>query len=402
MSEKKTKFSIIRELDSIARELQRQGKPVINLTMGQNELISPNLLLERIYNQLQGKPLKYETTEGSPEARDAVIEFYNSFYKIDLGVHNKNVILTDGAFGALRDIILSIFREGDIFLIDRFSFRYPAKIFEILNLKVRIFEIKSSPETFFIPSVDEVNEMVQDLKKKYPTKRIIYYTHWGFNPTGVCRKERGLKNLVSLVDDEKNLYLLNDIVYHLIKHNDFGVPFASYFSSEGLRIFDIDSLSKPLGMMGFRGGLILSRDEGYLQKAKLIQQFTIVCPNTFSVVAWYEFSKNFKDYMPIINELNDTLYENKLLVDEKLRKIGCKSLSKPEIGLYSFIDCTPFAPASELSISLLKKANVAVVPGTAFTSESDKIGEKYIRLVVSFPKDLIDEATTRILNVLGD
>ncbi len=404
MNEKKVnpKFSIIRELDSLARELQRQGKPVINLTMGQNELVSPDLLLERIYKVLKGSPLKYEITEGSPEARHEVINFYNSYYNINLDMTEKNIMLTDGAFGALRDVILSLFREGDIFLIDRFSFRYPLKIFEILNLKAHIFEINSSPENLFVPTIDEINELIQDLKQKYPNKKIIYYTHWGFNPTGVCRKDRSLKALVDLVDDESSLYLLNDIVYHLIKHYDFGIPFASYYSNEGLRIFDIDSLSKPLGMMGFRGGLILTRDVKQLQKAKLIQQFTIVCPNNFSVAAWYEFSKNFKDYLPTIEKLNSTLYENKLLVDKMLRRIGCKSLSKPEIGLYSFVDCSPFAPTSELAITLLKKANVAVVPGTAFTSTNDEIGDKYIRLVVSFPKELIEEAAIRILDALGD
>ena len=395
-------LSLIRELDAMAQEIARKGKDIINLSIGQNELYDPHRLLEAVVNRIGHEPLRYELTLGSPETRENIANFYNRFYSLKTPLTSQNIIVTDGGFGGIRNAIVSIARDGDILLIDRFSFRYILQISDIFDKKLRKIVLKTSPDEQFIPKNGYLNETISDLKKKYPDKRIIYYTHWGFNPTGLCRKGKNLKDLVEIIEDNK-AFLINDIVYHLLSHDDYGVPLASDYASEGTGIVDIDSLAKPLSLMGARAGALITRDLDLIKAAKIVQQYTVVAPNTFAARLWDEVTTNFDSYYPDIQEINKLLYRNKVLIRDELKNnehIGL--FGNPEIGIYAFLELKNSVNATDFAKKLIEQVGVVVVPGVAFAEPNDSMAEKYLRMVVSHKTSVIKEAIERILSVMED
>jgi len=394
--------SLIRELDAMAQEIARKGKDIINLSIGQNELYDPHRLLEAVVNRIGHEPLRYELTLGSPETRENIANFYNRFYSLKTPLTSQNIIVTDGGFGGIRNAIVSIARDGDILLIDRFSFRYILQISDIFDKKLRKIVLKTSPDEQFIPKNGYLNEKISDLKKKYPDKRIIYYTHWGFNPTGLCRKGKNLKDLVEIIEDNK-AFLINDIVYHLLSHDDYGVPLASDYASEGTGIVDIDSLAKPLSLMGARAGALITRDLDLIKAAKIVQQYTVVAPNTFAARLWDEVTTNFDSYYPDIQEINKLLYRNKVLIRDELKNNDHIGLfGNPEIGIYAFLELKNSVNATDFAKKLIEQVGVVVVPGVAFAEPNDSMAEKYLRMVVSHKTSVIKEAIERILSVMED
>ncbi len=394
--------SLIRELDAMAQEIARKGKDIINLSIGQNELYDPHRLLEAVVNRIGHEPLRYELTLGSPETRENIANFYNRFYSLKTPLTSQNIIVTDGGFGGIRNAIVSIARDGDILLIDRFSFRYILQISDIFDKKLRKIVLKTGPDEQFIPKNGYLNETISDLKKKYPDKRIIYYTHWGFNPTGLCRKGKNLKDLVEIIEDNK-AFLINDIVYHLLSHDVYGVPLASDYASEGTGIVDIDSLAKPLSLMGARAGALITRDSDLIKAAKIVQQYTVVAPNTFAARLWDEVTTNFDSYYPDIQEINKLLYRNKVLIRDELKnneRIGL--FGNPEIGIYAFLELKNSVNATDFAKKLIEQVGVVVVPGVAFAEPNDSMAEKYLRMVVSHKTSVIKEAIERILSVMED
>ena len=394
--------SLIRELDAMAQEIARKGRNIINLSIGQNELYDPYRLLIAVINRINHEPLRYELTLGSPETRTNIAEFYNRIYSLKAPLTQENIIVTDGGFGGIRDAIISLARDGDILLIDRFSFRYILQISDIFNKKLRKVVLGTSPEEHFIPSNEYLNEVIGNLREKYPDKRIIYYTHWGFNPTGLCRKEKNLKSLVEIIEDN-NAYLINDIVYHLLAHENYGVPLASVHASNGVGIVDIDSLAKPLSLMGARAGALITRDMELIKAAKIVQQYTVVAPNTFAARLWDEVTTNFDKYYPDIQEINKLLYRNKNLIRDMLKSNDRISLfGEPEIGIYAFLELKYPVKATDFAKQLIEQAGVVLVPGVAFSEPNDTIAEKYMRMVVSHETTIINDAIERIVSVLED
>ena len=394
--------SLIRELDAMAQEIARKGKNIINLSIGQNELYDPHKLLEAVIKRIGHNPLRYELTMGAPETRENIANFYNSFYSLKNPLAAQNIIVTDGGFGGIRDTIISIAREGDIILIDRFSFRYILQISDIFNKKLRRVVLETSPEEQFIPKNGYLNEVIGKLRKKYPDKRIIYYTHWGFNPLGLCRKGENLKALVEIIEDNK-AYLINDMVYHLLSHENYGIPLATEYTSNGNGIVDIDSLAKPLSLMGARAGALITRDLDLIKAAKIVQQYTVVGPNTFASRLWDEVITNFNIYYPDIQEINKLLYRNKVFIRDKLKDNGhIRLFGNPEIGIYAFLELRKSVNATDFAKYLIEKSGVVIVPGVAFAEPNDMIAEKYLRMVVSYKTPVIREAIERILSAVEE
>jgi len=72
-----------------------------------------------------------------------------------------------------------------------------------------------------------------------PDKNIVYYTQFGFNPTGCFRKSSELKVLVEGIEENPRLFLVNDIAYHLIRWEIKDIPLATYFASPEMELLTL-------------------------------------------------------------------------------------------------------------------------------------------------------------------
>ncbi|MHA1615932.1 MAG: pyridoxal phosphate-dependent aminotransferase [Candidatus Njordarchaeales archaeon] len=401
-------YSIIRQIAEKVLDINRKAKSekekVIDLTMGQNFLGNPRILFEAIKwlnNKDFNAPILYEPSVGSIDARESVAKnFYSFFYRFSSDEFSAdNVMLTDGAFGAVRNALGAIMDPGDILVVDRLTFRYFIQALMVmgrLSSLENVFTLPADEDSGFIPKIDTAIEFLLDLKKRYSDRKIVYYTQFGFNPTGCFRTQKELKELVEFIEEEKNLFLINDIAYHLIRWNNLDIPLASYFADEDAGIVDADSLSKPFSLMGARVGVLITRNKELYRYAALVQQYSIVSPSKFCVDIWRAASH--PEVLPKIREYLQKLVaeirRNKELFEKRLEKLGFKGCSKSVGTIYSFLRVP--RPSRNFYEELLNKAKVAVVPGYAFSDPSDPIGDQFIRATISLPPEKLEEGIRRI------
>lgn len=406
-------YSIIREINEKVTEINKnlsEDNKVIDLSLGQNFLGDPSIILREIKwldNSNKARPILYEPSLGPIEVRENIASiFYPYFYKFDSGIiEAKNIMITDGAFGAVRNALGAIFRPGDILVIDRVTFRY------FLHALIAIGRVMPNTITYVIPSEeemgfiadpDQVIEFLERLRNQYPDRNIVYYTQFGFNPTGCYRESKDLREITNYIEEENNLFLINDIAYHLIRWDSRDIPLATVLADEGEGIVDADSLSKPFGLMGARVGALITRDEELFRRAARIQQYTIVSPNKLAVDAWRIVSR--EDVLPEIgsylNKLVRKIKRNYEFFTRELKDLGFNVCKEGQGTIYAFIRVSK--DASIFWKEILEVAKVAVVPATAFTDPRDIIGKQYIRVTISIKEELLKESVQRIKSFLQE
>jgi len=394
------KYSKIRQIAEKVLEINRKlplGERIINLTMGQNYIGNPTPIIRKLSFLYKQKidPFVYAPSLGTYEAREAMARsFYKYWYGIEFDINS--VIICDGAMGALRNAIGAITRWGDIVVIDPLTFIYALDTIKVLGRECRIFVLEAEEDKYFIPSPEQAIRMLDDLSRKHPDKNIIYYTQFGFNPVGAFRRATDLKKIVEFIDDSKNIFLLHDIVYHLIRFDSFEMPLASMMSSEGRNIVDCETLSKPFSLMGIRVGAMITRDKEIFEAAAKVQQYLIVSPNMLACKIWEVVGDpdSQKELRKEVENLNSKLKENFELVRQFCKRANIKLISPGQGTLYAFIH-TMGIDSEKFVDDLIEKARVALVPGTAFEIEP-KFGKNYARVTISFPKEVILEAIERL------
>lgn len=394
------KYSIIRAIAEKVSLINRglpPEKQIINLTMGQNYIGDPTPVIKRISWLYADKisPLLYAPSLGTLDARESVA---NNFYRLWYGItlNAKEVMITDGGMGAIRNAMGAIIRDGDIVVIDPLTFVYALDSLRILGRKYKLRVLDADVDTFFVVPADSVVERLEEIAKNNPDKNIVYYTQFGFNPGGAFRSKHELRRIVEFIDDSKNIFLVNDIVYHLIRFDKFEMPLASYLSSEGKNIVDCDTLSKPFSLMGLRVGAMITRDQEIFDAAAKVQQYMIVSPNLLACEIWKIVSDPdiFPELKRRVIHLNNSLKENLEIVINLCKKTSLELVSPRQGTLYALIKI-PSRNAEEFVDELIEKANVAIVPGTAF-EVVPKYGKKFARITISFPKHIIEKAMNRI------
>jgi len=401
-------YSIIRDIAERVAEINKKAikddEKVIDLSIGQNFLSHPDVILSKIEWIKAGgyrEPILYEPSLGPKEVRDMIAKnFYPYLYDLSKDILDaNNVMITDGAFGAVRNVLNAIMRPGDIIVVDRITFRYFLSVLKVFgrvmpNTRPRI--IMATEDTGFVPTSSEIIDFLEKLKLMYPEKNIVYYTQFGFNPTGCFRSERELKEIAQYIENEKNLFLINDIAYHLVRWSKREIPLASILADEGAGIADADSLSKPFGLMGARVGALITRDENLFKYATRVQQYTIVSPSKFAVDIWKVVSE--RENLPEVDRyVKKTSLEIKELYEyfaKEIEQLGFDYCRKASGTIYTFVKVP--IKSSILWKELLNKAKVAVVPGIAFTEPEDKVGEEYIRVTISVKRRLLEESLERI------
>lgn len=235
------------------RELMATGKPVCNLTVGDfapSQFPVPDVLSRGVAHQYATKQTNYPPSNGMPELRKAVVEFYREWLGIDIGVNNT-FICAGGRpiiYGAYRALV----NPGDVVV-------YPTPSWSneyytpIAGGVAR--EVPCGPETGFLPTAAALKSAL-----KGATMLVL---NSPMNPAGTCFTEQQLGDICDAVLEEnarrgagdRPLYVLYDQMYWMLT---FGG--VKHFTPVGLRkemakytIF-VDGISKAFAATGMRVG----------------------------------------------------------------------------------------------------------------------------------------------------
>ncbi len=374
-----------------ALKMKREGKKVISFAAGEPDFDTPENIREKAISAIREGFSHYTASSGIIELKEAVIEKL----KKDNGVEYKpsEIIISTGAKQCLFNTILTICDPGDEVLL-------PTPCWVSYTEQIRfagavpVFIITHQEEDFKL-SVAQVEEKIT------PRTKLIILNSPN-NPTGAVYDPEELKKIAQLFT-KYNIYCICDEIYEkLIYDNAKHLSIASLSDKIKDKIITINGVSKSYAMTGWRIGYAAGPEE-IIKGMSKIQGHSTSNPNSIAQKASVEALNGKQD---TIEKMRKAFDERRKYMVKKLNNIEGIFCLSPTGAFYAFpnvskilgrgIECNgkKVSNSFDLSDFILKEAEVALIPGSAFEAEG------YLRLSYAASIEDIKEGLKRIEKIL--
>lgn len=364
-----------------AKALERQGKNVIHLEIGEPDFDTPKNIKEAAVKALYSGYTHYVPAAGIPELREAIAEYISKTRNIP--VDPEEVVVTPGAKPIMFFAILACVNPGEEVL-------YPNPGFPIYESMINFVGAKPVP----IPLKEE-NDFRLDheyIKEKITKRTKMIILNSPENPTGGVLTKEDLKVIADCITRRDDVIVLSDEIYSRIIYEGIHESIASLPEMKEKTII-LDGFSKTYAMTGWRLGYGVMRKD-LAEKITKLMVNSNSCTCAFIQMAGIEALKGPQDS---VDRMVAEFRKRREVIVEGLNRIKGITCKKPKGAFYVFPNITGTGMRSkELSDFLLNEAGVAVLPGTSF----GKYGEGYLRISFANSIENIKEALKRMKKAL--
>ena len=185
-----------------AKELEAQGRSIVNMVIGEPDFPTPAPVLEAGIHALRSGQMRYTPSLGSPALREAISGWYKTRYKLD--VPASRIAVTSGSSGALLLTMGVLLSPGEQVLMTDPG--YPCN---------RHFVYAMEGEAVGIPVDETTNyQLTAELVERHWTSRtaaVMIATP--SNPTGMLMPMDELQRIHKVVR-QRGGKLIVDEIYH--------------------------------------------------------------------------------------------------------------------------------------------------------------------------------------------
>ena len=370
------------EIEKIILEKEKQGVNLISLSIGDPDLPPPDFVLETLRKEiLNQKNHNYSFSQGEPEFKEAVAEWYKRRFNVDLNPE-KEVVALIGSKEGIANIARAFINSGDRVLVPDPAYPVYAQGAVILNDGI--------PVT--MPLLEE-NDFKPSLEFLASQKNIkMMFLNYPNNPTAATVDKSFLKEIVEIAK-EKGMIVCYDNAYSEICFDDYKAP--SILEVEGAMDVAVEfhTCSKTFCMTGDRIGFAVGNRKLIEGLVKVKSQIDSGPPRYIqkaAVKALESYPKNGEQ--PVyVKRLNSIYKERRDTLIKGLKDLGIKC-KKPKATFYVWPD------VGQNSVEFTRKlleVGVVVAPGVGF----GRYGETYVRFSLTRPKEEIEEACERMKKV---
>jgi aspartate aminotransferase len=359
-----------------ARALERQGKDIIHLEIGEPDFSTPENIVSAGIDALHAGWTHYGPSAGLPELREAIAEEVSRSRGVR--VTAEEIVVVPGGKPIIFFSILALINAGDEVI-------YPNPGFPIYESMVNYVggnavPIRLREERDFSLNLDELASLINDR-----TRLIILNSPQ--NPTGGVLSKRDIEQVAAVIGD-RNIFVLSDEIYSRLifegKHH-------SIMAEPGFRDRTIllDGFSKSYAMTGWRMGYGVMRPDLAVQVARLMTNSNS-CTASFSQVAGVEALRGDQGS---VERMCSEFKQRRDMFVAGLNGIKGFSCRMPKGAFYVFPNITGTGWQSKaLADALLEDAGVACLSGTSF----GEFGEGYIRFSIANSMENLGRALERI------
>ena len=358
-----------------ARELERRGRRIYHLDMGEPDFDTPEHIKKAAVKALEEGYTHYTSNAGLPELREAIAKKLKRDNGIDASINE--IIVTVGGEQALASAIFTLIKPGNEVLIPSPAFVAYRPLIQMAG-GVPI-EVPVKEDNEFCPVVDDLRKYVTER-----TKALIINTPC--NPTGAVYSRKLLEEIADFAV-EHDLIVISDEAYEKIVFEGKHVSIASLNGIKD-RVVSIFTFSKTYAMTGWRLGYAVARKD-IIDKMVKLNMYIVACPVAFVQRAALTALEGPQD---CVQEMVSEYRRRIDLVYRRLREMPDIMVVKPKGTFYIFPNISSYGKSEEVTEYLLFNAKIAVVPGTAF----GKYGEGYIRISCATSYKKLCEAMDRI------
>jgi len=362
------------KISAMAKKLAAGGQDIIDMGVGEPDFDTPKHIVEAGCGSIKMGETHYAPTAGILELRRAIAEKLSR--ENLLHATADDVIVTPGAKMAVFAAIQALLQEGDECLLIGPSW------------------VSYEPCVAFAGgsvawgNVDE-NFMPLDLAENINSKTKLIIVNSPSNPTGSVFDRKVLEEIRDLSVDH-NLVVISDEIYEKIIYDHEHISIGSMPGMEDKTV-TINGFSKAYAMTGWRLGYLTGPREIMKWVTRLLSH-SVSQATTFVQRAGVAAMQGPQD--EVASMVAEFRARRNILVSG-LRELGIPC-SIPGGAFYVFPNVSELGGGDAFTDKLLKDAQIAVTPGSAFGPG----GANYVRLSYATSQSRIKQALERIEKIL--
>jgi len=367
-----------------ARALERLGKNIIHLEIGEPDFDTPPNVVEAGIDALRKGWTHYGPSAGQPELRQAIAESVSRSRGVR--VTSDEVVVVPGGKPIIFFSILALADVGDEVIYPNPGFPIYESMIDYVGAKAVPIRLREEKDFGF--DVDELASLITER-----TRLIVLNSPQ--NPTGGVLSKQDISDIATAIGD-RNIMVLSDEIYSRLI---FDGEHYSILSVPGFqeRTILLDGFSKTYAMTGWRMGYGVMRPDLATHITRLMTNSNS-CTASFTQVAGIEAIRGDQSS---VDHMRAEFQRRRVVFVAGLNRIKGFSCRMPRGAFYVFPNVTNTGwKSKKLADALLEEAGVACLSGTAF----GKFGEGYLRFSVANSLEnlnralaLIDDWTKRSL-----
>ncbi len=362
----------LREIDG----MNKAGRQVINLGIGSPDL-PPHPEVIKVLQEESSKPNQhaYQNYKGSPALRNAISDWYNKWYGVQLNADTEILPLIGSKEGIMH-ICMTYINEGDLVLIPNPgypTYRSAAKIAGGIVVEY----ILDKGNNWFPDFADIEKNDLQKVK--------LMFVNYPQMPTGQLPTKEMFEQLIAFAK-RNDILLVHDNPYSFIL-NDRPISLLSVAGAREVAI-ELNSLSKSHNMAGWRIGMLVGNQDriNEVLRFKSNMDSGMFLPVQLAAAKALELGQDWHD------EVNKVYTTRREQVFRLLRLLNCE-FDDRQAGMFVWAEIpSQYKDGYELSDKVLYESNVFITPGGIFGSA----GNRYVRVSLCCKEENIGEAINRI------
>ncbi|HJU70439.1 MAG TPA: pyridoxal phosphate-dependent aminotransferase [Paucimonas sp.] len=370
----------VMELAKTAAELERQGRSIIHMGIGEPDFTAPSPVIEAATRAMADGKMQYTPATGISELRTAIAAHYQTVYGLDIAP--ARIIVTAGASAALLLACAALVEKGAEVLMPDPS--YPCNRHFVAAFDGQAKMIASGPEQRF-----QLSDAMVCEHWTAATRGVLLASP--SNPTGTSIAPDELRKIVASVRERQGFTIVDEI-YQGLTYD--APPFSALSLGDDMIV--INSFSKYFNMTGWRLGWLVVPDALAPHIEKLTQNLFICA----SSIAQHAGVACFAPESIAIYEARKAEFKRRRnYIVPALRELGFRVPVMPDGAFYVYADCSALSDdADQLTIDMLHQAGVVLVPGLDFGPHTAR---GYIRISYATSMENLREAITRLQEFLA-
>ena len=231
---------VFAQLDHLKAEAVKKGADLIDLGMGNPDIPPPKEVIDSLSKALsESENHRYPSFEGSPDFKEAVVEWCKRQYGIDVNPHSEVVTLI-GSKEGLVHLAFAFIDQGDTTLVPQPA--YPAHFRGTILAGGLPVVLPTTEASGYLPDLKAIDDSIARKAKmmilSYPT-----------NPTAATAPREFFEEAVAFAKKYK-LILIHDFAYaELYFENKKPISMLSIPGAKDVCV-EFHTLSKTFGMPG--------------------------------------------------------------------------------------------------------------------------------------------------------
>ncbi len=373
----------------LSRELQAQGKDIINLSLGEPDFQTPQHIKDAAKLAIDQGYTFYTPVAGYLDLRQAICEKFKRENGLEFAT--DQIVVSTGAKHSIMNVMLALLNKDDEVII-------PTPFWVSYSEMVKLSEgkpvfVKSNVEQDYKPTPAQIEAAIT------PKTKVFVFSS-PCNPTGSVFSKDELYAIAKVFEKHPNIYIISDEIYEHINFKGKHESIAQFDFIKD-RVITVNGMSKGFSMTGWRLGYIGAPKIIAQACEKLQGQFTSGANSIAQRAAITALNSDLKPTL----EMTEAFHRRRDLVLKLMKEIPGFKVNVPEGAFYVFPDVSAYYGKAngtiainnceDLCMYLLHTANVALVGGDSFGAP------ECIRFSYATSDDKLVEALRRIKEALS-